>query len=160
MGYLKYNIGENVDFEINETNGEKIKSKDLKGKWVVLYFYPKDNTPGCTVEAKDFTLLIDEFKKYNAEVIGISPDNIDKHKKFIEKHDLKVKLGSDENKELLEKFGVWQMKKMFGKEYYGVVRTTVLIDPEGKINYVWEKVKVKGHAEEVLNKIKENIGGK
>ncbi|MBM7558408.1 peroxiredoxin [Marinitoga litoralis] len=155
MGYLKYKIGDNVDFEIVETNGEIIKSNDLKGKWIVLYFYPKDNTPGCTTEAKDFTSLIDEFHKLNAEVIGISPDNVDKHKKFISKYDLKVKLGSDENKELLEKFGVWQLKKMFGKEYYGVARTTVLIDPEGKVAHVWEKVKVKGHAEEVLNKIKE-----
>jgi peroxiredoxin Q/BCP len=155
MGYLKYKIGDNVDFEIVETNGEIIKSNHLKGKWVVLYFYPKDNTPGCTTEAKDFTSLIDEFHKLNAEVIGISPDNVDKHKKFISKYDLKVKLGSDENKELLEKFGVWQLKKMFGKEYYGVARTTVLIDPEGKVAHVWEKVKVKGHAEEVLNKIKE-----
>ncbi|WP_129410059.1 peroxiredoxin [Marinitoga lauensis] len=161
MKYLKYNIGDNVDFEIVETNGNIIKSENLKGKWVVLYFYPKDNTPGCTTEAKDFTNLLNEFKKNNAEIIGVSPDSIDKHKKFITKYDLKVKLGSDENKELLEKFGVWQKKKMFGKEYYGVVRTTVLIDPEGKIAYVWEKVKVKGHAEEVLNKIKElqNIGG-
>ncbi|KLO20973.1 bacterioferritin comigratory protein [Marinitoga sp. 1197] len=155
MKYFKYNIGDPIDFEIIETNGNIIKNEDLKGKWIVLYFYPKDNTPGCTTEAKDFSSLIDEFKKLNAEVIGISPDDVEKHKKFISKHDLKIKLGSDENKELLERVGVWQKKKMFGKEYYGVVRTTVLIDPEGKIAYVWEKVKVKGHVEEVLNKIKE-----
>lgn len=155
MGYVKFNIGDKVDFEIIETNGEIIKSEDLKGKWVVLYFYPKDNTPGCTTEAKNFTSLIDEFKKMNAEIIGVSPDSIEKHKKFITKHNLKVKLGSDENKEILEKFGVWQLKKMFGKEYYGVVRTTFLIDPEGKIAHIWKKVKVKDHTEDVLNKIKE-----
>ncbi|SHE76072.1 peroxiredoxin Q/BCP [Marinitoga hydrogenitolerans DSM 16785] len=159
MKYFKYNIGDPIDFEIIETNGNIIKNEDLKGKWIVLYFYPKDNTPGCTTEAKDFSSLIDEFKKLNAEVIGISPDDVEKHKKFILKHDLKVKLGSDENKELLERVGVWQKKKMFGKEYYGVVRTTVLIDPEGKIVYVWEKVKVKDHAENVLEKLKE-LGGK
>ncbi|NUU98579.1 peroxiredoxin [Marinitoga sp. 1154] len=155
MKYFKYKIGDILDFEIIETNGNIIKNEDLKGKWIVLYFYPKDNTPGCTAEAKDFSSLIDEFKNLNAEIIGISPDDVEKHKKFILKHDLKIKLGSDENKKLLERIGVWQKKKMFGKEYYGVIRTTVLIDPEGKIVYVWEKVKVKSHAEEVLSKIKE-----
>ncbi|KAA0006504.1 MAG: peroxiredoxin, partial [Thermoplasmata archaeon] len=131
--------------------------KDFRGKWVVLYFYPKDNTTGCTKEAKDFSQYIEEFEKLNAVVIGISPDSIESHKKFKEKHGLKVILLSDESKETLQKYGVWQLKKMYGRSYYGVVRSTFLIDPDGNIVYEWKRVKVKGHVEDVLKKLKEAI---
>ncbi|ANQ53751.1 Peroxiredoxin [Thermosipho sp. 1063] len=155
MKYFKFDIGDILDVEFTNLEGKKVKLP--KGKWVVLYFYPKDNTKGCTTEALEFSGLIDEFKKLNAEVIGVSPDKVESHKKFIAKHNLKVKFLSDENKAVLEKLGVWQLKKMYGREYYGVVRTTVLVDPDGKIEYVWEKVKAKGHAKEVLEKLRELI---
>lgn len=121
----------------------------------MLYFYPKDNTSGCTKEAKDFTEHIDEFRELGAVVIGVSPDSQNSHKKFKEKHGLKVKLLSDEDKEVLKKYGVWQLKKTYGKEHYGVVRSTFLVSPEGEVVYEWRKVKVKGHVENVLAKLKE-----
>ncbi len=148
------------EFCLPDENGEKVCLKDLRGKWVVLYFYPKDNTPGCTKEAEDFTELLLEFEKLGTVVLGVSPDSVESHRKFKEKKNLKVKLLSDENKEVLNAYGVWQKKKMYGREYYGVVRTTYLIDPEGKVAHVWKRVKVKGHAETVLNKIKELREGK
>lgn len=148
------------EFCLPDENGEKVCLKDLRGKWVVLYFYPKDNTPGCTKEAEDFTELLPEFEKLGTVVLGVSPDSVESHRKFKEKKNLKVKLLSDENKEVLNAYGVWQKKKMYGREYYGVVRTTYLIDPEGKVAHVWKRVKVKGHAETVLNKIKELREGK
>jgi len=128
---------------------------DFKGSWLVLYFYPKDDTKGCTLEATDFTKRVEDFKKLNCEIVGISPDEPKKHVKFITKHDLKLNLLSDSNKEILEQFGVWQTKKMYGKEYMGVVRTTVLINPEGKVEKIWEKVKVTGHVDEVYNVLNE-----
>ncbi len=143
------------DFCLPDENGQEVCLKDFKGKWVVLYFYPKDNTPGCTREAEEFTELLPEFEKLGAVVLGVSPDSVESHKKFKEKKNLKVKLLSDENKEVLNAYGVWQKKKMYGREYYGVVRTTYLIDPEGKVAHVWKRVRVKGHAEAVLKRIKE-----
>ena len=125
--------------------------KDLKDKWIVLYFYPKDNTSGCTLEAKDFTCALEEFEKLNAIVIGVSPDSIESHQKFIAKQSLNLTLLSDPDHDVLEKYGVWQLKKMYGREYYGVVRSTFLIDPEGKIEHIWPKVKVKGHVDDVKN---------
>ena len=145
------------DFCLPDENGKKRCLKDFRGKWVVLYFYPKDNTTGCTKEAKDFSQYIEEFEKLNAVVIGISPDSIESHKKFKEKHGLKVILLSDESKETLQKYGVWQLKKMYGRSYYGVMRSTFLIDPDGNIVYEWRRVKVKGHVEDVLKKLKEAI---
>ena len=145
------------DFCLPDENGKEICLHDFKEKWIVLYFYPKDNTTGCTKEAKDFTEYIEEFEKLNAVVIGISPDSMQSHKKFREKHGLKVLLLSDENKEVLKKYGVWQLKKMYGREYYGVVRSTFLINGEGNIVHEWRRVKVKGHVEEVLKKLKEAI---
>ncbi len=144
-------------FCLPDENRKKRCLKDFRGKWVVLYFYPKDNTTGCTKEAKDFSQYIEEFEKLNAVVIGISPDSIESHKKFKEKHGLKVILLSDESKETLQKYGVWQLKKMYGRSYYGVVRSTFLIDPDGNIAYEWRRVKVKGHVEDVLKKLKEAI---
>lgn len=143
------------DFCLLDENGQKVCLSDFKGKWVVLYFYPKDNTPGCTKEAENFSELLPEFEKLGAVVIGVSPDSVESHKKFKEKRGLKVKLLSDESREVLKAYGVWQKKKMYGREYMGVVRTTYLIDPEGKVTHIWKRVKVKGHAEAVLNKLKD-----
>lgn len=143
------------DFCLPDENGKKICLKDFEGKWIILYFYPKDSTSGCTKEAIDFSEHIDDFKKMNAVVIGVSPDSQQSHKKFIEKYNLKIILLSDEGHKVLQKYGVWQLKKMYGREYYGVVRSTFLINPDGKIVHEWRKVKVKGHVEEVLQKLKE-----
>ena len=131
--------------------------KDLKGKWVVLYFYPKDNTPGCTTEALDFTTHLEEFEELGAVVLGVSPDSCESHRKFAQKKELKVTLLCDPNKEVLKAYGAWGIKKMYGKEYEGVIRTTYLIDPEGKVAAVWPKVRVKGHVQKVLEKLKELI---
>lgn len=135
--------------------GNNVSLDDYRGKWLVLYFYPKDDTPGCTTEALDFTARKSEFEKLNAVILGVSPDSVDSHCKFAEKHGLSVTLLSDMEKTALESYGVWQMKKQYGREYMGVVRTTYLIDPGGKVAYAWEKVKVEGHANEVLEKIRE-----
>ncbi|WP_022846119.1 MULTISPECIES: thioredoxin-dependent thiol peroxidase [unclassified Desulfurobacterium] len=141
-------------FCLKDDTGKETCLKDFKGKWVVLYFYPKDNTPGCTKEAEGFTEKLDEFKKLNAEVVGISPDSVESHRKFKEKKNLKVTLLSDPEHKVIEEYGVWKLKKRFGKEYYGVVRTTYLIDPEGKVVHVWKNVRVKGHVEKVLEMLK------
>ncbi len=129
--------------------------RDLKGKWVVLYFYPKDNTPGCTTQACDFTENILAFEDLDAVILGVSPDSSKKHRNFIAKKDLKITLLSDEEKKVLQQYGVWQLKKMYGREYLGVVRTTYLIDPDGTVAYRWDKVRVKGHIEAVKAKLKE-----
>jgi peroxiredoxin Q/BCP len=133
----------------------EISLRDLEGKWVVLYFYPKDNTPGCTTEACEFTEALPAFDGLNAVILGISPDSPKKHSNFIAKKDLMITLLSDESKEVCEKYGVWQLKKMCGKEYMGVVRSTFLISPEGKIEAIWEKVRVKGHVSAVKQKLEE-----
>jgi peroxiredoxin Q/BCP len=128
------------------------------GKWIILYFYPKDNTQGCTTEACDFTSLNPQFDDLDAIVIGVSPDSPKKHINFIEKKELDIILLSDENKEMLESYGVWQLKKMYGREYMGVVRTTFIINPDGDISAIWSKVRVKNHANEVMEKLKELQG--
>lgn len=143
------------DFCLPDQNGNEICLRDFKGRWVMLYFYPKDNTKGCTMKALDFTRMLDDFKKLDAVVIGISPDSIESHQRFIKKHGLKVTLLSDTDHKVLELYGVWQLKKMYGREYYGVVRSTFLIDPEGKIACIWRKVRVKGHVEEVKRVLEE-----
>jgi peroxiredoxin Q/BCP len=143
------------DFKLPDAEGELISLKNFKDKWLVLYFYPKDNTSGCTTEAVDFTGSLPEFKKLDSSVVGVSPDSCKSHQKFIVKHDLAVILLSDEEKAVMEKYGVWQMKKMYGKDYLGVVRTTLLIGPDGKIRHIWNNVKVAGHIADVLGKLKE-----
>jgi peroxiredoxin Q/BCP len=143
------------EFCLSETEGEEICLKDLSGNWVVLYFYPKDNTQGCTMEAIEFTLAKSDFEGLGARVIGVSPDNLESHAKFKEKHELTIDLLSDTGKNVLETYGVWQQKKMFGREYMGVVRSTFLIDPEGKIAHIWRKVRVKGHVNSVKAKLAE-----
>ena len=128
--------------------------QNFKGKWVVLYFYPKDNTKGCTTEAIDFTSRLEEFEKLGAAIIGISPDSLKSHQRFREKHGLKILLLSDPEHQVMEKYRAWGLKKMYGREYYGVIRSTFIIDPEGKIVEVYPKVRVKGHVEQVLEKLK------
>ncbi|MBN1838953.1 MAG: thioredoxin-dependent thiol peroxidase [Campylobacterales bacterium] len=124
----------------------EISLRDLEGKWVILYFYPKDNTPGCTSEACDFTAALPMFEDLNAVVLGISPDSPKSHQNFILKQNLEITLLSDETKEVAQNYGVWQMKKNYGKEYMGIVRSTFLIDPAGNIAQIWTNVKVKEHA--------------
>ena len=128
---------------------------NFKSKWIVLYFYPKDNTSGCTREAVNFTAAINEFEALNTVVLGVSPDSVERHYKFAEKHNLEVTLLSDVEHKVLEAYGVWQQKKMYGQELWGVVRSTFLIDPEGEVAHVWRKVKVKGHVEAVKSRVLE-----
>ena len=142
-------------FSFSLSNDKIIKTKDLLGKKHILYFYPKDNTPGCTTEAKDFSAKIKEFNKLKTEIIGISKDSIKTHKNFIKKQDLKILLASDEEGKTIERFGVWVEKNMYGRKYMGIQRSTFLIDEKLKIIFIWEKVKVKGHVDEVLEKIRE-----
>lgn len=126
-----------------------------RNEWTVLYFYPKDNTSGCTMEAKDFTCMVEDFAKEGARIIGVSPDSIESHLLFIGKHDIKVKLLSDPEHTALEVYGAWKSKKMYGKDYMGVERSTFLIDNKGIVKKEWRKVKVEGHADEVLRTLKE-----
>jgi thioredoxin-dependent peroxiredoxin len=142
------------NFEMPGADGKPIKLSAFKGHITVLYFYPKDDTPGCTAEAKDFSCMADEFKAAGADVIGISPDGVESHKKFIKKHDLGIKLASDEERAAATAYGVWVEKSMYGKKYMGVERSTFLIDKSGKIAKSWRKVKVPGHAAEVLAAVK------
>ena len=143
----------NVEFIIDD---KKILSEnDLKGKKIIIYFYPKDDTPGCTVEAIDFSSLKKKFERLNTFIIGISRDSIKKHKKFSEKHNLSISLASDESGLITEKFGVWVEKSMYGKKYMGIERSTFLFDENLKLVKIWEKVKVKNHVDEVYNYILE-----
>jgi len=138
------------DFSLPADNGGTVTLSELKGKIVVLYFYPKDGTSGCTTEAIDFTRLLPEFEALGATVIGMSPDSAKKHDKFKAKHDLAVTLVADEEMKALEAYGVWVEKSMYGRKYMGVERSTFLIDKTGSVARIWRKVKVKGHADEVL----------
>jgi len=141
------------EFCLPDQEGSNLCLKDMMGKWLVLYFYPKDNTKGCTMEAMDFTLNLDRFSSLGASILGISPDSVKSHVGFAEKNDLRIRLLSDESHEVLEKYGVWQLKKMYGREYHGVVRSTFIIGPDGRIEKKWEKVKVGGHVEKVLSEL-------
>lgn len=141
------------DFTIDTDTNGVISLADFKGKKLVLFFYPKDNTPGCTTEAIEFSAHQKKFDNANCKIIGISADSIKKHENFREKHNLTVILGSDENLEMLNAYNVWQLKNNFGKEYMGIVRTTYLIDEQGSIIQSWTKVKVKGHVLDVLNQL-------
>jgi len=137
---------------------EEICFRDIKGRWAVVYFYPKDNTPGCTTEACDFTEAMPDFSNLEAIILGVSPDSPKKHRNFIEKKALKITLLADEDKSLCKSFGMWQLKKFMGREYMGVVRSTFLIAPNGTLAYKWEKVRVKNHVAEVKEKLIELQG--
>jgi peroxiredoxin Q/BCP len=138
------------DFTLATESGKPLKLSSLKGKPVVLYFYPKDDTSGCTLEAKDFSRLAPEFRKAGAEVIGISPDSVESHLKFSRKYELAVRLAADTDKTVANAYGVWVEKSMYGRKYMGVERATFLVGEDGRIAGSWRKVKVPGHAEEVL----------
>ena len=141
-------------FSVDTDDGSKISLKDLKGKIVVLYFYPKDDTPGCTKEAIAFSEDLAKFKRAGAVIIGLSRDTVAKHQKFKDKHNLKVILGSDETGVVTEKYGVWVEKNMYGRKYMRIERSTFLIDKKGVIREIWRKVKVAGHSDAVLEAVK------
>lgn len=138
------------DFDLPGDGGSRVSLSSHRGSIVVLFFYPKDDTSGCTAEAIDFTGLKPEFDSIGAVLIGMSPDSVKKHDKFKDKHSLAVALAADEEKSVLQTYGVWVEKSMYGRKYMGVERTTLLIDGNGKIARIWNKVKVPGHAAEVL----------
>ena len=142
-------------FSLPDQNGRMVALKDLAGGWVVLYFYPKDDTPGCTKEACEFTHHLKDFEGLDARVIGVSPDSPASHRKFIGKHDLGMDLLSDPDHKILDRYGAWGEKSMYGRKYEGVLRSTVLIDPKGVVAHRWEKVKPAGHADAVRQKLAE-----
>ena len=137
-------------FSLPSTSNNEYSLRDSLGKYVVLYFYPKDDTPGCTIETNDFNKLLPKFKKLNCEILGISKDNLKSHDKFRDKYKIKFDLLADEEIKVLKKYKVWAKKKFMGREFMGIVRTTFLIDKKGKIIKIWNNVKVKDHAKEVL----------
>lgn len=142
-------------FNLQATHGEKIALKDLKGKTVVLYFYPKDMTPGCTTQACDFRDNMAKLKRKKVTVLGVSLDSNERHNKFTDKYDLNFQLLTDVDHKVCEKYGVWQLKKFMGKEYMGIVRSTFIIGADGKIAKIYDKVKAKGHVDMVLEDLKE-----
>ena len=144
-------------FRLPSSNDQNFEINKNLDQYLAIYFYPRDNTPGCTNEAKDFTKLYKEFKKLNCEIVGISKDSIESHKKFINKFKIPFQLLSDEKIVVLKKYEAWGEKSMYGKKFMGIKRTTVLINPKGKIIKTWNNVKVKDHAKEVLNFLKEVI---
>ncbi len=155
---MKIKIGQQAPlFESRSQDGNLVSLSSLKGKFVILYFYPKDLTPGCTIEAQDFSKFSAEFEKRGALILGVSRDSAASHCKFIEKHELKIDLLCDEEGELCESYGVLQKKSMFGKSYIGIDRSTFLISKTGKILETWQSVKVNGHVEEVLSAIDKHM---
>jgi len=142
------------DFTLPNQHDENITLSDFKGKWIVLYFYPKDMTPGCITEACTFQEGMPDFSKIDAVILGVSKDSVARHKKFAEKYNLQFSLLSDENSTVCETYETWQKKKLYGREFMGIVRSTYIINPEGNIAKVYPKVKVKEHAAEVLEFLK------
>ena len=151
---LKINI-KAPTLNLSSTSGNSYSLKDSIGKYVVLYFYPKDDTPGCTIETNDFNKLLTKFKKLNCDVFGISKDDMKSHNKFKEKYNIKFNLLADNELKIVKSYKVWAKKKFMGREFMGVIRSTFLIDPKGKIVKIWENVKVKDHAKEVLDTLKD-----
>jgi len=147
------------NFCLPDENEKEICLNQFKDSWVILYFYPKDNTSGCTLEAIDFSEYLNKFESLNTVIIGISPDSPESHCRFREKHNLKIMLLSDKEHKVIDKYGAWVLKKNYGREYYGVQRSTFIINPDGRIVYVWPKVKVKEHVEDVLAKLRELQAG-
>ena len=137
-------------FSLPANGGKTVSLSDYAGRKLVIYFYPKDNTPGCTTEAIDFTAAVKDFDKANTAIIGVSADSVKKHENFIEKHKLGITLVSDEEQKMLSDYGVWVEKNMYGRKFMGIERATYLIGTDGTIEQIWRKVKVKGHVEAVL----------
>ena len=142
-------------FNLPSSTGGKLALKDLAGKYVIVYFYPRDNTPGCTTEANDFNKALRKIKARDAVVVGVSKDSIESHCKFADKYALKFPLLSDPDAKMLEKYGAWGEKSMYGKKFMGIIRSTVLIGPDAKVIKHWPKVKVKGHVDEVVEALNE-----
>ena len=142
------------DFKLKDQNEKEISLSDYKGKNVILYFYPKDNTSGCTAEACSFRDDFPKFKKVETVILGVSPDSVESHKKFAKKYNLNFSLLADEDKEVIKKYDVWKEKSMYGRKYMGVERSTFIIDSDGKIKKIFRKVKVQGHNEEVMEALK------
>jgi peroxiredoxin Q/BCP len=147
--------GKAPNFRLPHDGGGEVSLADFKGRKLAIYFYPKADTPGCTVEAKDFSRLASAFSRAGVAILGVSADPVPKQDKFKAKHDLTVMLGSDETHEMLNAYGVWAKKSLYGRSYMGILRNTYLVGPDGRIARIWEKVKVAGHAEEVLAAAKE-----
>jgi peroxiredoxin Q/BCP len=142
-------------FSLKNQKDETVRIRDLEGRWVVLYFYPKDDTPGCTIQACDFTAGVRGFAALDAEVLGCSPDSTESHRKFVAKHKLKITLLSDPDKKVMTRYGAFGEKMMYGKKTVGVIRSTVLIDPRGKVAHHWRRAQAKGHADKVKEKLAE-----
>ena len=142
------------NFKLKSTNNEVVDLKSIKSSYIVLYFYPKDDTPGCTIETNDFNKFLNDFKKLDCEIYGISKDDIKSHKKFKTKYKIKFDLLADEKKKMIKSYKVWKKKKFLGIEFMGIVRTTFLLDKKRNIIKTWKNVKVKNHAKEVLNTLK------
>ena len=145
-------------FCLPNQDGEEVCLEGFRGSWVVLYFYPRDNTKGCTLEALDFTANLEAFEELGAVVLGVSPDSVRSHRGFCDRHGLGITLLSDPDHEVLERYGVWQIKKMYGREFHGVERSTFIIDPEGRVAHAWRKVRVKGHVDAVKRRLAELQG--
>ncbi|MEJ2240938.1 MAG: peroxiredoxin [Candidatus Bathyarchaeota archaeon] len=141
------------DFCLFNQKNEMTCLKDFRNKWIILYFYPKDNSKGCTLEAIEFTNNLQTLYELDAIILGVSPDSIKSHQNFAQKHNLKIILLSDPEHKIIEKYGAWQLKKMYGREYMGVIRSTFIINPEGKIEKEWKKVRVKNHVEKVKQEL-------
>lgn len=141
-------------FSLPDRNAQKVHLRNYFGQWVVLFFYPRDNTPGCTMEATSFSNHLDEFEELNAIVMGISPDSVKSHYGFCKKYKLRIILLSDREKGIMTKYGVWRNKKIYGREQPGAVRSTFLVNPSGRIVHIWDKVRVKGHVQEVLDTLR------
>ncbi len=160
MSATKIEVGHKVPaFKLLDQDESTVSLSDLKGQWVVLYFYPKDDTPGCTTEACEFTEGISDFKNLNAVVFGCSPDSSEKHREFIAKHDLGVRLLSDPDHKMMEAYGAWGEKNMYGRVTVGVIRSTVIIDPKGCVAHHWKRVKSKGHALKVRERLEQLQAG-
>jgi thioredoxin-dependent peroxiredoxin len=145
------------DFDLEADGGGRVRLSDYAGKWLVLYFYPKDDTPGCTTEAIDFSAAQPEFAAAGASVVGVSKDTPKKHDRFKAKHALTIALGADPTGEMIERYGVWVEKTLYGRDYMGIDRATFLIGPDGVVRKAWRKVKVAGHAQAVLAALRESI---
>lgn len=155
---MSVEVGSKVpDFKLQNQDGEEVSLSDYKGKNIVLYFYPKDMTPGCTTQACDFRDNYEEFEKYNTVVLGVSPDPIESHVKFIDKHELSFPLLADVDHIVAKSFEVWQLKKTFGNEYYGIVRSTFIIDQNGILQKEYRNVRVKNHVQKTLDYVKEEL---